>query len=71
MIIFLAGLFFIAIGGMVIVFRHKIATNLPPPKGLRFRNFPRKDSPKSVAYLGMIYILFGLIGVVYYVFSIS
>jgi hypothetical protein len=71
MTIFLMGLFFIALGGMIIALRHRIAINLPPPKRLRFRfdfrNFPLKDSPKSVAFLGMFYILLGLIGAVYYV----
>ena len=65
------GALLIAIGAALILGRRKIAPNLPPASKPSFRDFPRKDSPRSVAALGAISGAIGLSLIGYYLYLIS
>jgi len=66
------GLVLIVTGAVVIWLRNRIAQNLPAVTARpSFRNFPRKNSPKSVAAAGFIFIVLGLIPIAFYIHSIS
>jgi hypothetical protein len=67
----LGGLFLLALGVVLILGRRKIAPNLPAASKPSFRDFPRKDSPGSVAALGAISVALGLFLIGFYVFLIS
>lgn len=67
----LVGALLLAIGAALILGRRKIAPNLPAVNKSSFRDFPRKDSPRSVAALGAISAAIGLSLIGYYFYLIS
>lgn len=70
LIVLILGLVFILEGLLLVFFRQRVAKNLPEASKGRRYSFPGHGSPRSIAALGSMIVLAGIVLVLLYSFDI-